>query len=234
MVSIAEKIKNEIPNMNERIIDTDIFLEDLDIPRAKKNAALRELSRLEKNNTLTRLAKGIYAKSEVSSLTNKNKPISDKEIIRYYTKDNKGLTAGYDLYNRKNVSTQVSKTKTILSNRLKKEERTVKMITVKHTDIEMNDQVQGYIEILEIVENSNIIQDFNKQGFYQLMLNFSEIYNSHIMNYVLENLNYKKRTISNIHKILGLLGIDSGLEKHLNTTSRYKENVAYEAISSRR
>lgn len=232
MVSIAERVKEELPSSNERIIDTDIFLDEMNIPIAKRKAALRELSRLESDRKLDRLAKGVYAKSEISNLTKKNKPVSDKEIVRYYTKDNRGLTIGYDLYNRRNISTQVSKKKTILSTRLKKASRTVKSIKVKKTDLNLDNHIKDYLEILEIVENSDTIQDFNTYGFYNLMIDFSENYDAETMNYILDRSSYKKQTIYNIHKILRLFGKNSGLEKYLNTTSRYKETLAYEAIYS--
>lgn len=233
METIAKRIQNSIPLLKERIIDTDILLDELNLPKTKKQAALKELSRLEGMHELTRLTKGVYAKAEISKITKKNKPVSEADIIRYYTKENNGFTIGYDLYNRKNVSTQVSKKKTVFSSVLKKETRNIKSITVKKVSIDLTPKKREFIEVLEIIENSNRIQDFNETGFYNFMKEFVETYDRNTMTDILNSLNYKKQTIYNLHKIISAFGKESGLENHLNATSHYKENKAYEVISSR-
>lgn len=234
MEPISKLIQNTIPNLKYRVFDTDILFKELNLPNSKKSEALKALLRLERANEITRLINGVYFKTEVSKVTKKHKSVLDNEIIRYYTKDKAGFTIGYDLYNRKNISTQISKKKTILSSILKKDTRTMKSITVKKVSINLNTRTQEFIEILEIIENSSYIQDFNEKGFYKLVENFVENYDYNTMNYILKAMNYKKQTIYNIHNIMKMFGKDSELEEFLNVTSSYQNNKAYEAISSQK
>ena len=110
----------------------------------------------------------------------------------------------------------------------------MKAITVKKVDMAITEKNKLYIEVLEIIENSNAIQDFNNRGFFKLMEEFVGRYDIQTMTYILNNLSYKKQTIFNLNKILEKFGKESGLERYLNATSRYKVNKAYEAVSTQR
>lgn len=233
METVAKKIREALKEIEGRVLDTDIFFEEINLQDSQKTAAERELSHLNKKNEISRLTNGVYAKKEISRITKKEKIVSEREIVSYYTKNNSGFTVGYDLYNRNNISTQISKKRIIISSLLKKETRTVKSVTVKKSNVNISEDVRMVIEALEIIENSNKIQDFNEIGFYDYIRNFVNYYDRNAVIETLNNFNYKKQTIYNLTKIMKNLGKDSGLDMFLNKTSRYKENKAYEAVSAR-
>lgn len=233
MGTVAKTIRNALQETEGRVLDSDIFFEEINLNDSQRSAAERELSRLNKTNEISRLTNGVYAKKEISRITKKEKIVSEREIVSYYTKNNSGFTVGYDLYNRNNISTQISKKKTIVSSLLKKDKRTVKSVTVKKSNVRISKDIRMVIETLEIIENSDKIQDFNEIGFLNYMKNFVNYYDRSAVIETLNNFNYKKQTIYNLTKIMKLLGKDSDLEMLLNKTSDYKENKAYEAVSSR-
>lgn len=233
MKSIAKQVKESIPKLDMRVFDADIFLKEIDIPKNKKEVALKELQRLEKDKVIQRVTNGVYAQRRISRVTKKERPPSEDEIVDYYTKKLEGMIVGYDLYNRLNLSTQISKKKIVLSSNIEKKKRTINSVTVKKIDLTLDEKMKKIIEMLEVVENANEIQDFNSSNFSAYISGSVDFYDKTLAIKILDNMNYKKQTIYNLDKILNYFGKDSGLEKFLNKTSRYKENLAYETISSR-
>lgn len=231
METISKKVRDALIILDNRIIDVDIFFDDLKIIEPEKAVAFQELYRLEENDVLSKVSKGIYLVNKKSTISNKNKPISHRDVIQYYTRKSSGFTIGYNLYNRTNISTQISKTTKILTTRLKKETRTINLITVIKLNTTLNDKTREIIETLEIIENSDTIQDFNSKAFLIYMTNFVKKYDRDIMIQILNDLNYKKQTIYNLDKILNEFGKDSGLDIFLSKTIKYSKSRAYEALT---
>lgn len=226
----AQKLNHVIVSLNERIIDVDVFFDEFEIPLQKQQEALNEFLKLEKEGVINKVNEGLFYKSEISRVTKKEKILSEKDIVDYYTANSSGIIIDYDLYNRKNISTQISKKKIILSNRLKQASITIESVTIKKLNIQLDQVSRPIIEALEIIENADTIQYFNNQLFIKFMIEFINNYDCQSIIQILNQLNYKKETVYNLHKILLLFEKNSGLEPYLINSNNCIKNYAYKTI----
>ena len=87
----------------------------------------KALERMSKQGSLVHLSKGLYYRPKKTRFG--LVPISENEIIYYYTKDNRGLVIGYRLYNQKGLTTKISKKVEILSSALTEQKKTINNYT---------------------------------------------------------------------------------------------------------
>ena len=226
---MTQIILESLVNAHQRIFDTDSLMQLIGVPDEKRATVVRSLSRLEDRKVITRISKGIYALNKNSKLTKREVPVTEKDILIYYVQENQGVTIGYDLFNRNNISTQVSKKKVVLSTKIKQKERNIRNVSVHQLPLQLNQDIKRAIEALEIIQNAEKIQDFNDSGFREYMEEYVKNYNPAAIRSVLKHTRYKKQTIYNLDKILTLFQVESGLKPLLKKTSKYERNRAYAA-----
>ena len=218
-------IRNELRKFqtNEIILASKFYKEILHNQNVSETSFYKLLERMYKSEQLVKLSKGIYY------IPNKTKfgivPISDEKIISLFINDNQGMVVGYSLYNKLNLTTQISKKITILSSNVSNEIKNIRNIEIKNVKMNYSKDYIKIIEMLEVLQNFNDIQDINYNAFYKYVKEFSEEFNETNTDYVIENINYKKSTISFLHNILNYFGVNNNLNKHLSSLSKYKHFV---------
>jgi hypothetical protein len=85
---------------------------------------------------------------------------SESSIIAEYVNENKGIVVDYALYNKLNISTQVSKRFKIYSNAITQRAKTIGNIYIERKSLEFTEEVCAVIELLEVLSNYYSIQDF--------------------------------------------------------------------------
>ncbi|HIS36958.1 TPA: hypothetical protein IAC10_10080 [Candidatus Scatousia excrementigallinarum] len=183
-------------------------------------AFYKALERMTKEQVLVKVSKGVYARPLITEY-GLVKP-SQEQIIATYTRDNKGMVVGYVLYNRLNISTQISKNTVLYSNAIQGNIKTIGNIKIERRDIDFTEEVCSAIAILEVLENYYNIQDLNYFALIALFENFAQNYDEEILNKVLSVCKYSKSTIAFLRCILDYYKVENNLSERLSALSSYR------------
>lgn len=179
----------------------------------------KTMERLSKSGELVHLTKGIYYRPKKSRFG--LVPLSDNDIVRYYTKEGKGIVVGYKMYNHYGITTQIGKGTRVYSCTLPGVQKNIGTVSVNRIYCEINFETIPVIETLEILQNYSKIEDLNKKALIAYMEKFAEKYSNNAVEYVLENIRYKKSTIAFLRAFLNYLNVPNTLEKYLSSMSNY-------------
>lgn len=217
---------------NEMIFASKLYKEKLYKKNVTETSFYKVLERMCLSNELSKLSKGVYyyPKKSKFGIT----PISDEEIISRYIEKNNGMIIGYHLFNKLNLTTQVSKKITLYSTNVEGETKNIRNIEIKNISLKINDEYKKIIEMLEVLQSFNKIQDLNYNAFYEYARNFSKEYNEDILKKVLIEKKYKKSTISFLRNILNYFEIRNELDKYLSSLSKYNHIDMEEVYESPR
>ena len=169
---------------------------------------------------LAKVAKGIYYIPKVSKYG--VVPLSEKQIIEAFTRNDTGLVVGYAMYNSLNLTTQVSKTINVLSSALDGFSKKVRNVVIKQVELEYSKEVKGLIRGLEVLQNFYEIQDMNYLAFIQFSRDLAKEYQNEVFEIVISKTTYKKSTIAFLQEILRYYNVSNNLEQYLSTLSTYK------------
>lgn len=219
----SEIIRDELNKFhkNEIIFASKLYRENLYDKNVSETSFYKMLERMHKNNEIEKLSKGIYYFPKKTKFG--NIPMSDEEIISTFTKKNEGMVVGYNLYNKLNLTTQVSKKITIYSSKVEGEVKNIRNIEIKNVKTKYSKEYIKIIEMLEVLQNFYEIQDLNYKEFYNYAKKCANEYNEDNTNKVLKEINYKKSTISSLNNILNYFNIKNDLNKYLSSLSKYNQ-----------
>ena len=221
-MNYSEIVRNELNNYhkNEIIFASKLYKEKLYNKYVTETSFYKILERMYKNKEIEKLSKGIYYFPRITKFG--VVPISDEEIISIFTKNNEGMIVGYNLYNKLNLTTQISKKIIIYSSNVDNDIKNIRNIEIKNVNIKYSKEYIKIIEMLEVLQNFYEIEDLNYNAFYNYAKEFSTTYNEKFTNNVLKNINYKKSTISFLNDILNYFKIENNLNQYLSSLSKYK------------
>lgn len=180
----------------------------------------KTLERMSKQGTLVHLTKGIYYRPKKSKFG--TVPISEKEIIGHYTRDGQGIVIGYRLYNKKGLTTQISKRVEVLSSVISEQKKNVSNVCVMNSGIVLSKETIPVIETMEILQNYRNIEDINKSALAVYMKDFASGYSDLATVFVLKNRKYKKSTIAFLESFLNYFEIENSLYQFLSALSSYE------------
>lgn len=204
---------------NELIIASNLYREKLS-EEITEAAYYKTLQRLCEAGELVKIAKGTYHLPKVGKYG--IIPPSEKEIVSAFTQNETGTTIGYSLYNELNLTTQVSKTITVMSSALEGFTKSIRNIVVHQVPLQFSEEVKNMVHGLEVLQNFNSIQDINYSAFFQFTEALAETFNPEAFHKVIETRNYKKATISFMREILEYYEIENNLDEYLSALSEYK------------
>ena len=179
----------------------------------------KTLERLCKQGQLVHLTKGIYYRPKQSRFG--IVPLTDKEIISHYTGNGCGVIIGYNLFNRKGLTTQIGKNTHILSSAIAEQKKNIQNVSITYCDLNYTSETIPIIETLEILQNYKNIEDVNKKSFSSYMREFASNYSDVAAVSVLKSRKYKKSTIAFLESFLDYFGIKNSLNQFLSSLSKY-------------
>lgn len=179
----------------------------------------KTLERMSKQGILIHLTKGIYYRPRKSRFG--SVPISEKEIIGHYTRDGQGIVIGYRLYNKKGLTTQISKRVEVLSSVVSEQKKNISNVCVMNSGIALTKETIPVIETMEILQNYRNIEDINKSALAVYMKEFAAEYSDSATVFVLKNRKYKKSTIAFLESFLNYFRIENSLYQFLSALSSY-------------
>ncbi len=203
---------------NELIMASKLYKEKLS-GKISEAAYYKTLQRMCEAGELVNIAKGTYHIPKVSKYG--IVPPSEKDIITAYTENKKGTVIGYTLYNNLNLTTQISKTVTIMSSALEGMTKSIRNIVVHQMPLEFSKEITSMVQGLEVLQNFNTIQDINYSEFIKFAEGLASSFNSNAFEAVTSVKKYKKSTISFLREILDYYGIEHNLNKYLSALSNY-------------
>lgn len=219
MKEYTKKIREYIETVSENMLIEANALHNKEFPEIPESTYYKILERLCKDQRLIHLTNGLYYKPKESAFG--QIPISDKEIAAHYIHNGHGIIIGYHLYNDKGITTQISKNIEVLSNVIGSQKKTAGNVKIKRANIKFTSKNIPIIETLEILQNYNKIQDINKKGLLSYMAGFADKYSDNAAIEVLQNMKYKKSTISFVKSFLDYLNVPNSLGKYLSKLSNY-------------
>lgn len=178
------------------------------------------LERLVNESAVSRLAAGLYCVPKITPLGKVN--ATEKEIIEYFTQNNKGIVVGYRLYNEIGLTTQVSGTVRIYSGNITEKTKTVKNIRVTKIPLSFTPKESTLLKTMDILDNFSSIEDLDIDTFKKYMQSAVKMYDDAAMSAVMNAVKYKKRTIAFFKDILDSYSIPNNLAAYLSSLSKYK------------
>lgn len=213
-----EKFIKEYPE-NELFFSNTLY--QVNLSKEMNEAAYYQmLSRMCKEGGITRIAKGIYCRPKVTKFG--TIPPSEKEIVRSFTENNKGVVVGYSWYNVSKLTTQIPKSIFAYSSLLKEQHRQIGNVILHQCNMDFSPEVCSVVRILDVLQHYREIQELNIERFYYICSEFAERYDDVTANYVLTNLHYPKCTIAFLRKVLDYHGRPHTLDQYLSSLSDYK------------
>lgn len=179
----------------------------------------KTLERMCKKGFLVHLTKGLYYRPKNTRFG--TVPISEKDIVDHYIKDNQGIVVGYRLYNQKGLTTQISKRVEILSSAVPGKKKNIHNVYVMNISISLTPETIPTIETLEILQNYKSIEDINNTALATYMKEFARQYSDEDTVYVLKNRKYKKSTIAFLESFLNHFQVRNSLNQFLSSLSSY-------------
>lgn len=179
----------------------------------------KTLERMCKKGFLVHLTKGLYYRPKNTCFG--TVPISEKDIVDHYIKDNQGIVVGYRLYNQKGLTTQISKRVEILSSAVPGKKKNIHNVYVMNISISLTPETIPIIETLEILQNYKSIEDINNTALAAYMKKFARQYSDEDTVYVLKNRKYKKSTIAFLESFLNHFQVKNSLNQFLSSLSSY-------------
>lgn len=204
---------------NELIIASKLYREKLS-DEIGEAAYYKTLQRMCESGELVKIAKGTY------HLPKKSKygivPPSEKEIITAFTENETGTVVGYSLYNALNLTTQISKTITVMSSALEGLTKSIRNIVVQQMPLEFSKEITDMVHGLEVLQNFNSIQDINYSAFLKYTEELASSFDVEAFKEIVSTKAYKKSTISFMQEILNHYKVKNNLNEYLSSLSDYK------------
>ena len=221
MNSYSKQIVNEIGKYkpNEIIVARKLYVDSFtSIPEM---TFFKVMERLVSQGNIIRISKGVYCRPKKTRFG--ESASGENEIVHYYTgRKNSGMTAGYRLYNREGLTTQISKSIRLYSNRPEQQKKTIKNVTVIRLNLAFTPALIKHLEAFEILENFAGIEDLNLNGFAAYIQKIAGFYNDGEAVKAIETGQYKKRTIAFMQMILNHYGVPNTLSRYISATSSFK------------
>lgn len=178
------------------------------------------LERLVTSGELRRVSKGIYAKPKKTRF-GEILP-NNEEIVEIFIEKDRGMVVGYHLYNNLKLTTQISKKYRVFT-RDSHKKSTIQQVVLKEYKLKYTEEVQNMISMLEVLSNIETIQDLNEKQFISYCKDFAtNIYNDQLIEKVLKEIEYKKKTLYFLKTILDAYQVPNSIQEKLSKTSKYK------------
>ncbi len=219
LASKAEEIRPPLEAIPvHTVIDTANLCRTFpDIP---EKTCCKVLERMVKSGSLVRLTKGLYYRPKKTRFG--TVPMSEDEIIRYYTENNIGVVVGYAMYNRYGLTTQVGKNVRILSNAVREEKKKIGTVSIEKAGVKIDDATRVILEVLDVLQNYSAIEDLNRSMLASFLAEFCRRHSDSAAVCVLDERKYKKRTIAFMKAVLDDQGVRNSLGKYLSNLSKYQ------------
>ncbi len=111
-----------------------------------------------------RIGRGVYCRTVMTRFGLLG--ISEREVIPFLTCANRGVLIGYRLYNRKHITTQISKYAEVISTVVPRGIHRILNINVRRCNVKLTEGIIKASELLDIVGHKGSIEDFNRAAYH--------------------------------------------------------------------
>ena len=141
-------------------------------------AYYKALERLRDKGVLEKAGKGVYYRPKQGRFG--PVPLSENEILHYYTADAAGMAVGYTLYNALGLTTQIPGTVEVYSSRLEQQTKTIRGVRLTRYPLVYGPQAKRMISLLEILHHYYEVQDLNKGQYLAACKSLAESYSDEV------------------------------------------------------
>lgn len=187
-------------------------------------AFCKVMSRMEQDQKVCRLARGIYYKPAQSVLGFGMVPISTRDIVRHYLGEDglSGVLTGYSLFRKYGLTTQVEKEIGLCSNKISSKVLKLKNVSICRMNGAMNELEKRCLEFLFILHEMNDIEDLDFAELRHYLENTSVSVNQEAIIEALQLYHFPKRTIAQAKYIFDYFGVKHELDQFLSPVSTYR------------
>ena len=155
---------------------------------------LRIMNRLEEEQIITGVSKGIYYVGE--------KLLSEPKLISHFTDDGKGMIVGYALYNEIGLTDYQDDKIEIYTNAIAANKHNIGRISLNRVDLPFDGGIDDLVALLEIIEAGSSIKKRDKYMCDQVEKLLCQSYSDELFGYIIKAINYKYSTIIYLDKLL--------------------------------
>jgi hypothetical protein len=173
---------------------------------------LKILNRLEKEEIVSSISKGVYIVNSDDELD------IDNAIKEYYIDYFSGMFVGKSMYNYYDIGDQAVDYIEVYTNKIISNNKTIGKFHLIKFDTYFYDEVVRLITALELIEKVSSIKDINYIRYNEEKESGVKSYTDEIFKEIITNHNYKYSTIATFDEMLQRFSIEN------NAISIYKEN----------
>jgi hypothetical protein len=173
---------------------------------------LKILNRLEKEEIVSSISKGVYIVNSDDELD------IDNAIKEYYIDYFSGMFVGKSMYNYYDIGDQAVDYIEVYTNKIISNNKTIGKFHLIKFDTYFYDEVVRLITALELIEKVSSIKDINYIRYNEEKESGVKSYTDEIFKEIITNHNYKYSTIATLDEMLQRFSIEN------NAISIYKEN----------
>ena len=179
------------------------------------------LARLNEEKFIGKIAKGLYYKPRKDNYD--ALPSTDKLLAFFTNKERNGMLVGAKMLEVYGILPNVLNVYDVYTNVIEiKTRRYISNLVIENVDVDYrNVTIRKTIEVLELIEIIDTYGNVNLQAIYDMLHDFSAIYNEDVLFKVLMAKTYKKRNLAALKVILDYFNVKNNLSRQLNTASKY-------------
>jgi hypothetical protein len=173
---------------------------------------LKILNRLENEQIVSSIAKGVYIVSSVQDID------IDKAIKEYYVDHFSGMTIGKAMYNYYDIGNQDVDCVEIYTNKIISNNKSIDKYRLIKIDTYFYDEVVNLITTLELIEKVSSINDINYIRYNEEKEHGVKSYSDEVFKQIITHHQYKYSTIATLDQLLSKFSIIN------NAINIFKEN----------
>lgn len=162
---------------------------------------LKIFNRLEYDGIVHTVSKGLYSIG--------NKVVNNKLILSRYTKNGKGMVAGYTLFNSIGLTATQEDRTVVFTNAIANKQKTIGNILLKRVDLEFTDEIIDLISLLEIIDVGFSMKGADYLSYKRTVELLALSYSDDNFRKVINAIQYKYSTVLKLSELLARLDIQN-------------------------
>ncbi len=162
---------------------------------------LKIFNRLEYDGIVHTVSKGLYSVG--------NKEVNNKLILSRYTKNGKGMVAGYTLFNSIGLTATQEDRIVIFTNAIANKQKTIGNFLLKQVDLEFTNEIIDLISLLEIIDVGFSMKGADYFSYKRTVELLALTYSDDNFGKVIKAIRYKYSTVLKLSELLTRLDIEN-------------------------
>lgn len=193
-MTYTKRVREYCKNHRGTLIDVS-KVKDEEFSDIQYKTLLKILNRLEEENIVHTVSKGVYSIGELKSGNQPN-------VLKQYTADGKEMIVGYMLYHKIGITNYHSPVTEIYTNAMKSAHKNIENYHLTRVDLTFTDDVIEMVALLEVLKRMYNIIDCNIFKIEDAIKLLLPIYSDSLFRKVISEIKYPFSVAYNLNKRL--------------------------------